>query len=206
MSLTGLPFQFLAIVGSSLVAKHVLSVTCEFPTIGVGLILRDPLHDPERVMELANDLLRVDIPSNTTLLTNSCLVEGITWRHLTSSELKEEKIPSGTFGCSVHNLEEASHAESVGAQYVTYSPVFTTSSKPATEPVGLTGLRKCLESLSIPVIALGGIDSVEKAMACIKVGVGGVAGIRLSLPENSKGLIEILEAIKRYSIEIRVKC
>ena len=47
---------------------------------------------------------------------------------------------------------------------------------PAT-PIGLDGLRDVCLSVSIPVVAIGGIDS-SNAGECIRAGAAGVAVIR----------------------------
>ncbi|WP_223700840.1 thiazole tautomerase TenI [Sutcliffiella deserti] len=77
-------------------------------------------------------------------------------------------------GCSVHSFDEAVKAQHDGADYVLYGHVYRTSSKIGLQPRGLKELRKKLASLSIPVIAIGGItpEKVEELKAC---GVDGIA-------------------------------
>ena len=56
--------------------------------------------------------------------------------------------------------------------------VNTTPSKPDAGPsIGLDGLRDVCLSVSIPVVAIGGIDS-SNAADCIRAGAAGVAVIR----------------------------
>jgi thiamine-phosphate pyrophosphorylase len=56
--------------------------------------------------------------------------------------------------------------------------VWATPSKPdADPPIGLDGLAEICEAVSIPVVAIGGIDA-STAGACIAAGAGGVAVIR----------------------------
>lgn len=62
-------------------------------------------------------------------------------------------------GVSTHNLEEALKAEDEGADYVLFSPVFSTRCKPGVTPKGVNALVEITRKLSIPVVALGGINS-----------------------------------------------
>ncbi len=78
-------------------------------------------------------------------------------------------------GCSVHSRDEARTRELEGADFLTYSPIFPTASKPGYGPaVGLEKLRKVAASVEIPVFALGGITP-ERVPECIGAGAHGVA-------------------------------
>ncbi|MFN3813914.1 MAG: thiamine phosphate synthase [Aquificaceae bacterium] len=83
-------------------------------------------------------------------------------------------------GFSAHSLDSALYAQSEGADFITLSPIFKTSSHPEVEPIGLALLQDVCRTLSIPVYALGGIDW-EKIKPCYKNGAYGVAGISLFL-------------------------
>jgi len=81
-------------------------------------------------------------------------------------------------GISARTRREAAVAEYAGATYVGAGPIWTTPSKPdAGEPIGLDGLRDVCLSVSVPVVAIGGIDSTNAA-DCIRAGASGVAVIR----------------------------
>ena len=81
-------------------------------------------------------------------------------------------------GISVAKRREAAVAEFAGATYLGAGPIWVTPSKPdAGEPIGLDGLRDICLSVSIPVVAIGGIDS-SNAAECIRAGAAGVAVIR----------------------------
>ena len=83
---------------------------------------------------------------------------------------------SGRIGCSVHSLEEAVEAERAGADYVTYGHIFASDSHPGLPPRGLGALRRAVQALSIPVIAIGGIGP-DNAGAVLDTGCSGVAVI-----------------------------
>ena len=83
-----------------------------------------------------------------------------------------------TLGISVAKRREAAVAEFSGATYVGAGPIWQTPSKPdAGPPIGLDGLRDVCLSVSIPVVAIGGIDAANAA-ECIRAGAAGVAVIR----------------------------
>ena len=81
-------------------------------------------------------------------------------------------------GLSAANVEEARLGERRRANYIGAGPVWATPSKPdADPPIGLDGLRAICGAVSIPVVAIGGIDA-SSAAECIRAGAEGVAGIR----------------------------
>lgn len=88
--------------------------------------------------------------------------------------------PAGfLLGVSCHTVEEVRAAESEGADYAVFGPVFAPRSK-ATElpPAGLDALREASLAVAIPVLALGGI-SLDNASDCHKAGSAGIAAISL---------------------------
>ena len=79
---------------------------------------------------------------------------------------------------SASSVEEARAGERLGAAYIGAGPVWATPSKPdADPPIGLDGLREICEAVSIPVVAIGGIDAANAA-DCIAAGAAGVAVVR----------------------------
>jgi thiamine monophosphate synthase len=83
---------------------------------------------------------------------------------------------TGLVGRSCHNAEELSAAAAEGAAYATLSPVFTSVSKPGYgPPLGLSRLRDLCAATTVPVYALGGVDSRERARLCREAGAAGVA-------------------------------
>lgn len=81
-------------------------------------------------------------------------------------------------GRSASTVTEAVEAAKQGASYIGAGPVWATPSKEdADPPIGLEGLAAISNAVSIPVVAIGGID-VTNARACIDAGATGVAVIR----------------------------
>lgn len=100
--------------------------------------------------------------------------------------------PAALIGVSTHDPASAGQAARRGADYVTLSPVFLTSSKPGYGPaLGLDGLAAIAAAIPVPVIALGGID-LANAAACRRTGAAGVAlmGLAMRHPEETAGLVQ----------------
>ncbi|HEY6055942.1 MAG TPA: thiamine phosphate synthase [Gaiellaceae bacterium] len=80
-------------------------------------------------------------------------------------------------GLSAATLEEAIEAEARAATYVGAGAVWATPSKPDAGAIGLDGLAAICGAVSIPVVAIGGVDAAN-ARSCIEAGAAGVAVIR----------------------------
>jgi thiamine-phosphate pyrophosphorylase len=79
-------------------------------------------------------------------------------------------------GLSASGVEEAKAAAE--ADYIGAGPVWQTPSKTdADPPIGLDGLRAICDAVSMPVVAIGGVD-ISNAADCIRAGAAGVAVIR----------------------------
>lgn len=79
-------------------------------------------------------------------------------------------------GCSVHSVEEARQAQAAGASYVTFGHIFPTKSKPGLPPQGTDALFQVVQSVSIPVLAIGGITA-ENIDLVLATGCAGIAVI-----------------------------
>ena len=95
-------------------------------------------------------------------------------------------------GSSAASVEEARAGETAGAAYLGAGPVWATPSKPDADPaIGLEGLAEICRAVSIPVVAIGGVDA-SNAADCIRAGAAGVAVIRAA--RNAKALRAALDA------------
>jgi thiamine-phosphate pyrophosphorylase len=88
-------------------------------------------------------------------------------------------------GASVHALQEAIDAESQGADWVVFGPVYDTPSKRAYGPAqGLERLEAVARAVGVPVIAIGGITP-ERVAEVRAAGAAGVAVISAILEADS---------------------
>ena len=99
--------------------------------------------------------------------------------HLTSRQFNEIAPAKGRnllVIVSCHTVNEAKRAEQLGADMVTYSPIFPSPNKG--EALGLGALNQLQGIISLPIIALGGILTEEQIDACREAGASGFASIR----------------------------
>jgi thiamine-phosphate pyrophosphorylase len=103
-------------------------------------------------------------------------------------------------GRSVHSPPGASLAEEEGADYIVAGPVFATATHAGMNPLGLGLITDIAERVSIPVVAIGGINS-QRAGGVIVMGASGVAVIRSILDSQdpkaaARGLREAMEEVR----------
>ena len=96
-----------------------------------------------------------------------------------TDEGAERALEAGLLlGLSAATRREAALAEYRGAGYIGAGPVWATPSKPDADlPIGLDGLREICQSVTVPVVAIGGVNAAN-AGECIRAGAAGVAVIR----------------------------
>lgn len=82
--------------------------------------------------------------------------------------------PEAVLGTSAHSMEAALQAKADGADYLFFSPIFPTSSKPGHPGVGLSALQTVCDAVTLPVYALGGVVPAS-VPACLDAGAHGIA-------------------------------
>jgi thiamine-phosphate pyrophosphorylase len=104
--------------------------------------------------------------------------------------------PDFLVGVSCHSLEGAQEAENAGASYTYFGPIYKTPSKiPFGTPHGVEELAQVANAVSIPVIAIGGVNA-SNAPECIRAGAAGVAAIRMVQgAPNADSLKKAIDAI-----------
>lgn len=79
-------------------------------------------------------------------------------------------------GASASTVDEARQGEALGASYIGAGSVFPSPTRPDYRVIGIDGLRRIVESVSIPVYAIGGI-TLESIPAIKATGAWGAAVI-----------------------------
>jgi thiamine-phosphate pyrophosphorylase len=144
------------------------------------------------------DVPRVDVVERGRATRSLCARHGVTFvvnddveaalmlgadgvhlgRHDTGAEAAKDH--GLLLGLSASSVDEA-HAAQALSDYIGAGPVWATPSKTDGDPpIGLEGLREICRAVSVPVVAVGGIDE-SNAGACIKAGAAGVAVIRAAV-------------------------
>jgi thiamine-phosphate pyrophosphorylase len=95
-------------------------------------------------------------------------------------------------GLSASTVREAAVNEHRGAGYLGVGPVWPTPSKDDADPaIGLDGLALVCAAVSVPVVAIGGIDA-SNAADCVGAGATGVAVVRAAA--DARAILEALDA------------
>ena len=191
-----LRFRLYAITDRKLCALRTLYDTIhDLLDVGVSAIqLREKDLSDAEYIKLAEPLCRLCHAYSAQLFINSrieiAMEVGAGGLHLPGDSASVRKVVERTnhrfiIGSSVHTLTEAQQRETEGADFITYSPIYPTLSKPGYGPVvGLDGLRNVTEGVNIPVFALGGITP-ERVSECLDAGAYGVAVMSgVMSPEN----------------------
>ena len=135
---------------------------------GVDLIqLRAKKAALNEIVDLAGKLHQTTHPSATPLIVNDYVavagkvpIEGV---HLGQDDDAIVKARAKTgrpiiVGKSTHSFEQAVAAQSEGADYIGFGPIFATPTKPDYTPIGLSDIERVHAEVSLPIFCIGGIN------------------------------------------------
>ncbi|MEZ5492820.1 MAG: thiamine phosphate synthase [Gammaproteobacteria bacterium] len=143
---------------------------------GISLLqYRDKQSDPAQRRAQAKALQVLCAAHQVPLLINDdvqlCLQSGAAGVHLGQQDTdilaaRRALGDQAIIGITCHaDLALASRAEQSGASYVAFGRFFPSQTKPAAPPAELDLLVRARERLSIPIVAIGGIDASNAAAA-----------------------------------------
>ncbi len=106
--------------------------------------------------------------------------------------------PGRLIGISTHSREQAMQAERCGADYIGFGPIFATTTKDAGKTQGTAALSAIRQSVSLPIIAIGGI-TLSTAREVQDAGADGLAVISAVLKASDPGraAAELVRLAKR---------
>jgi len=160
---------------------------------GVDMIqVRERDLDGGRLASLVTELVRLTRGTATRVVVNDRLDVALACR-ADGVHLRGDSIPPGParsiapagflIGRSVHHEAEAK-AVAPDVDYLIAGTVFPTSSKPGlTECLGVEGLARICRSVSVPVLAIGGMTP-DRLADVATAGAAGVAAIGLFATGN----------------------
>jgi len=134
----------------------------------------------EEVVERGRALRELGVPLFVNDDVEAAILLGADGVHLGRTDPGAERaLGAGLrLGLSASSYREAAIAEHRGAAYIGAGPVWSTPTKPdAAAPIGLDGLVQIAAAVTIPVIAIGGVDA-SNARSCMHAGASGVAVVR----------------------------
>ena len=170
-----------------------------------AVLLREKDLPPEERRSIAAELKGMLAMVDGVLIVASDPTLDADGLHLAADDPFPEDRPA-LVGRSCHSLEEVQAAEGEGCDYVTLSPIFESISKPEYGPIlGLDELRRVCATVSVPVLALGGVQS-ETAAPCFEAGAAGIAvmGAVMSARFASVAVERLLNIARPYE-EARVR-
>jgi 8-oxo-dGTP diphosphatase len=153
---------------------------------GIRLVqLRTKALDKDDYRVLARRVIGLchEYGAKILLNTDAGLVQalGADGVHLTSQGLqhtRERPLPQEYLvAASCHTLDELRVAQQAGADFAMLSPVLPTASHPDTSPLGWPAFSQSVDSIAIPVYALGGMKPAHCDTAIAR-GAQGIAAIR----------------------------
>ena len=117
--------------------------------------------------------------------------------HLGQSDMPIEKareILKDKFliGATARNIEEAKKAELLGADYIGSGAIFGTSTKDNAKKLEMEDLKKIVNSVKIPVFAIGGIN-INNVWMLKNIGLQGICSVSRILSEKDcKKAVDIM--------------
>ena len=191
----------LVVITDSELAKPVglMNVISEILERGAGMIqLRDKTANANELFKLALKILPLTRSAGALLIINDRLDVALATQadgvHLGPNDppiADVRNVVSERFiiGYSTDDPILGKKAESQGANYIGCGTVYNTSNKSdAGEPIGINGIKRMVDAIDIPVIAIGGIMP-ENAPDLLEVGASGVAVIGSIMSSPRPGLI-----------------
>jgi thiamine-phosphate pyrophosphorylase len=169
--------------------------------------LRDKMQGKPALLKSAIQLKEACAPSGVPFIMNDsldiALASGADGLHVGQEDMPvavaRRLLPiDKLIGCSTATAAEALKAEADGADYIAVGSIYPTKSKSDITVVGLGRLREIREAVSLPIVAIGGIDA-KNARDVIDAGADAIAVISAILTSNdieqaTRRIAERLEA------------
>lgn len=195
MSISKEQLKLYAVAGSESLKEGVkLADAVEQAVKGGATIvqLREKHRSEEEIIEMAKGLISVCHRYNVPLIINDSIriayKAGADGVHLglTDGDIIYARRVLGEnaiIGATAHNLHEAQAAWAAGADYLGCGAVFGSPTKKNTVPLSIEELNRICTQISVPVVAIGGINA-ENAMKLKGSGIDGIAVVSALFSQN----------------------
>lgn len=200
-----------AIVDASVTPRRELAALTKDVIQGGAAIIqyRDKTATPNKLRETAAEILLICQAAGIPLLLNDhptkCLDIGADGVHLGQEDMNIASArallgPGLIVGASCYNdLELALQAERDGASYVAFGAIYSSATKPSAPPASLNTLSRAKQTISVPLVAIGGITP-DNGAAVVSAGADMIAAISGLTASNSP-----LQAAQLYSNLFKAK-
>lgn len=173
------PEKVIAVTNRKLCDGDFLDQIRKITDLGVkAVILREKDLSEETYEKLAEKVMRICEGTDTICILHNFPKAaerlGCRYVHLPLPVLQEYMESSNLIvGTSVHSVEQAKEAMSLGVSYVTAGHIFSTQCKPGLAPRGIDFLKNICQTVQVPVYGIGGIHP-ENMQQVLDAGATGV--------------------------------
>jgi len=144
---------------------------------------RQPTWAPDEIVKAAREANAICVHHGAALMINASWIIaerlGLAGVHVPAriaAALDLRPISRDSwFAISCHDAAELRHAERIGADFATLSPVASTPSHPDVKPLGWDAFAERVAGAALPVYALGGLGADDVASAQAHGGQGAAA-------------------------------
>jgi len=189
---------FYAIIDTSLVSSdRICEVAGQILSSGVKILqLRAKGLASGEFLLIARKMKRLCAKNKTLFIVNDradiAIASEADGLHIGQADIPVEEVRALLgediiIGLSTHSLAEAERACGTSADYISFGPIFSTTTKEKAEPtLGLSALKEARSLVEKPLVAIGGIS--EKTLPDIlQCGVDGAALISAVLCRENPG-------------------
>lgn len=113
--------------------------------------------------------------------------------HILRQMTDEEKSHFSIIGASCHSAKDAKEAQTLGCTYITAGHVFETDCKKGLPGRGLDFLKNVCNAVSVPVYAIGGIDSENISQVRMSGASGACVMSSLMVSNNVSEFLKSME-------------
>lgn len=179
------PYQLYLVTDENLTLERLKYVVAEAVKGGVTMVqIREKHHDVRVFIERANAIKTVLQGSGVPLIINDrvdvALAVDADGVHLGQSDMPASLArrligPNKLLGLSIESHQQLADVVDLPIDYIGLSAIFATPTKTDTlNHWGISGLRDALQTTSLPIVAIGGINptNIEEVAA---TGVHGIA-------------------------------
>lgn len=167
------------------------------------LMIRTPMSQ-QQLIDWMNRLIQAGFPKNKIIIHSHIIV--LEQCHLSAIHFREadarikdfkKSHPHIQISMSTHHEESVKQAQALNLDFILFSHIFRTNSKPNQPPRTQSEINKVLQ-YPMPNVALGGVN--EQTLNDLPKGFDGIAGITLFRRKNRETMELLRERWNEYQI------